>query len=448
MNVNRRNFLALAAAGGASAMAGCKGFPGITSCKSPNGKLRLVSIGCGGQGKYDIKCFKSHKRTEMAAFCDVDLKALDSLKKEFPNARFYQNWRDMLDKEDPDAVHVATPDHNHALIMCEVLRRGKHLYAQKPLCRTLEECAAIDALAKSSGVVTQLGTQIMPWWCDRYTSEQIRTGQIGQVKKVWLFSNTGVYQKLWDRTKLPAKADIPATLDWKGWLEGAPNASLEYSKGYHPFSWRVWKDFGSGWLGDMFSHIFSPIWVGMDLGRIEPLSVKAEVLDEGWSAAQKAVFLPQVTHITWTFPGVKATGGKPFEVEWCDAPRTDEGKVPEQFLPPKRFSEMAAKTQLGALPLQGRVVEGTTGTQISTHFNVDPVVIKNGSADKTANVKANTDGTVLTRLPSLEPVKSHFHEFLDCCLDGGTPLSSLDWTCKLTETIVKGNMAVRKTAGF
>ena len=446
MNISRKSFLSLAAAGGASAFAGCKGFPSITSCASPCGKLKLVSIGCGGRGKADIRHLCKHRRVEMSAFCDVDLKMLDPLRKQFPKARFYQNWREMLDAEGADAALVATPDHNHEVIMSEVLRRKMHLYAQKPLCRTLDECRRIEGLVNSTGVVTQLGSQCVSWWCDRYTSEIIRTGKIGQVKKVWLFSNTGVYQKLWDRTKPINKIPVPESLDWKGWLEGAPDR--EYAEGYHPFRWRAWKDFGSGWLGDMYTHILAPVWLGMELGKIEPLSVKAEVLDEGWSAAQKAQFLPQVSHVTWQYPGVKATGGKPFEVEWCDAPRTDEGKVPEQFLPPKRFSEMAKRTPLGSLPLQGRVVEGTEGTLFSTHYNTDPVIVKGGTAASGSNVVANADGTVNTSLPYLEPIANHFIDFIDCCLDGGEPITSLNWTCKLTETLIKGNMAIRKTAKF
>ena len=441
MSINRRGFLGLAACAGAFGVTGCKGFPSIVSRKSPNGVLRLGVIGCGSQGRGDIGGFKTHKRIEMAAFCDVDRKTLDEkIAPDFPKARLYQDWREMLDKEDLDAVLVATPDHSHALIMEEVMRRGIHLYAQKPLCRTMDEIRRLEAAAATSGVVTQLGTQIAPWQCDRYTAELLRRGKIGTVKKVWMFSNTGVYERFVDRSKPIVTSKPPATLDWKRWLEGAPERP--YSDGiYHPVRWRAWRDFGSGWLGDMGSHLFSPVWLGLEMGKIVPNWAKAEVRDEGWTAEQKRQYLPLVAHVTWEFPGVKATDGKPFEVEWFDG--SHDGKCPAQFLPPKRLEELAAKTPYGKLPQQGRVIEGTEGILFSTHFNTDPLILKTkGKAD--AAFIANDDGSVQMAMPYLNPVQSHYYDFVECCLDGGTPLSSLDWTTKLTETIVRGNMAIAK----
>ena len=440
MKLNRRNFLGLAASTSALGFTGCAS---ILSCKNPCGKLRVGTIGCGGQGSYDVKVMSTHKRVEMAAFCDVDRKALERIGKLHPNAKLYQGWRDMLDKEDLDAVIVATPDHSHALIMSEVMRRGINLYAQKPLCRTFKENRLLESLAASSGVVTQLGTQITPWECDRHSEAIIRQGQLGEITKVWIFTNTGVYHKLLDRTKPIVNVKAPSTLDWNGWLEGAPYR--EYADEiYHPFRWRVWRDYGSGWLGDMASHLFSPVWLGMDLGAAtRPVWAKAEVMDDGWTDAMKAQFLPQVSHITWGFPGVKATGGKPFEVEWFDGPKNWKTPIPAQFLPPKFLEELAAKTPLGSLPIQGRVVEGTKGIMISTHFNVAPVVIKRGKgASNDPKFVANSDGTFKTALPFLEPVPNHYHEFANCCIDGGTPTSNLGWTTKLTDTIILGNTAI------
>ncbi|MBQ5794919.1 MAG: Gfo/Idh/MocA family oxidoreductase, partial [Kiritimatiellae bacterium] len=108
---SRRNFLRASGSAGALAFAGCAGFPAITSSRSPNGKLRHACIGCGSQGRSNISKFATHKRIEMAAFCDVDMLMLDKLRAKFPKARFYQNWREMLDSEDLDSVMVATPDH-------------------------------------------------------------------------------------------------------------------------------------------------------------------------------------------------------------------------------------------------------------------------------------------------------------------------------------------------
>ena len=449
--IGRRGFLGLGASACVAGFAGGVPFPAIASSRGANGRLRHACIGCGAQGKSDIASFASHKRIEMAAFCDVDLAMLEPLRSKFPKARFYQNWREMLDKEDLDSVLVATPDHSHCEIMCEVMRRKLNLYAQKPLCRSFEECRSLESLAASSGIVTQLGTQIAAWECDRHTAEMLRRGSIGTVKKVWLFSNSGYYAKLLERKWPLEPSPVPDTLDWKGWLASAPDRPY-VSGHYHPFVWRVWRDFGSGWLGDMGSHLFSPVWLGMELGRTVPLSAKASVFDCGWSDEMKRQFLPLYSHVTWRFPGVKATGMAPFEVEWCDGPssgslpkeflpegKTDAiagnsvaaaGRVPDEFLPPARFRELAAKTQLGELPVQGRVVEGSDGWLISTHFNRPPVVLDKDCKPKPLN------------LPFIEPVPSHYHEYVDCCLDGGKARSDFSWATKLTDWILLGRKAI------
>ena len=452
--INRRSFLGLAASAGALVTApGCISAPvGIAKGRSPNGRCQVGVIGCGGLARdADIPGFARNKRVDMVAFCDVDLAAMESLRVKYPKARFYQHWREMLDKEQLDAVGVATPDFNHALIMSEVLRRGINLYAQKPLCRTFDECRQLEQLAISSGVVTQLGAQITPWECDRFTAGLLQAGEIGEIEKVWLYSSTGYYAKMLKRQLPLPTAPVPKTLDWDAWLEGAPQRRA-YSPGMTPFSWRVFRDFGSGWLGDMGTHLMLPIWFGLELGKTVPKSAIAEVHDLGWSEAMKREYLPLYTHVTWQFPGIKATGMKDFEVEWCDGPRggavpkeflpedmTDkisgnqiELSVPDNFLPPKSFEALGKESVLGELPIQGRVVKGSDGWLISTHFNQPPVMLdKNGKRRP-------------LKLPFLEPQPDHWHDFIDCCLDGGEASTDLKWTTKLTEWLLLGRAAIDK----
>ena len=447
----RRGFLGMSAASGLLAMSGCAGVPAVTSSRSPNGRLRFAAIGCGRQGSYDIAQLASHRRIDVVALCDVDFAILKNLSAKYPKAKLYQHWREMLDREAPDAVLVATPDFSHADIICEALGRGIAVYGEKPLCRTLEECERIDRAVAAAGVPTQLGTQIAAWSCDRQTEVLLASGAIGEVRKVWLFSNTGVFERLVDRKWPMASSPVPETLDWKAWLGKAP-ARDYVAEVYHPFRWRAWRDFGSGWLGDLGSHLFSPVWLGLGMGRVTPTSVTAKVRDEKWSAEMRRQFLPIEAHLKFTYPGIKSSGGKPFEVEWCDGfeqaksetskdlflAKEDVAKFSsksassaDEFLPPRRFREMAAKTPIGELPRQGRVVEGTNGWLISTHFNQPPVTL-----DKTLKPRP------LSTLPYLEPNPTHYHEFIDACLDGGKTRSNFGWTVKLTETIVRGNLAI------
>ena len=106
-SLSRRGFLGLAATAGTLGVAGCASAPALVSSRSPNGKLRMAAVGCGGEGRYDIRELAKHRRLEFAAFCDVDLRQMDPLREKFPKARYYQHWREMLDRENPDAVLVA-----------------------------------------------------------------------------------------------------------------------------------------------------------------------------------------------------------------------------------------------------------------------------------------------------------------------------------------------------
>ncbi len=96
--IGRRGFFGLAAAAGACGISDVAGAPAVTSCRSPNGRLRHGCIGCGAQGGSDIASFATHRRIEMAAFCDVDRLMLDKLRAKYPKARFYQSVREVRDR--------------------------------------------------------------------------------------------------------------------------------------------------------------------------------------------------------------------------------------------------------------------------------------------------------------------------------------------------------------
>ena len=151
------------------------------------------------------------------------------------------------------------------------------------------------------------------------------------------------------------------------------------------------------------------------------------VSDDGWNPAMKEQFWPRMCHVTWGFPGVKATGGKPFEMEWFDGPSKETSTLAE-FLPPDSLQAIAAKTAFKRLPIQGRVIEGSEGWLISHHFGEWPaVVLKNGGTPPEA--------------PTLEKVPTHYHEYLDSCTTGKPTTSSFDWTIRLTDVILLGNVA-------
>lgn len=453
-DISRRAFLGAAGSAGLFGLAGCKGFPAILSCKSPNSLLSHAAVGTANMAMGDLQGLMSHPKLHVTALCDVDSNFLATAAKLCPGARLYRNAHEMFAAEGDriDSCNVSTPDHTHAAYIKDALQRGLNVYAQKPLCRTIAECREVERLAAEKGVVTQMGTQIAAHACDRETAEFLRSGAIGTVERVWIFSNRGG-QSTADHT-WPLKASpVPETLDWKTWLGNAP--VRDYVEGYyHPTAWRRWVDFGSSWLGDLGLHLLSPLWIGMELGKTSPVSVDAEVTRE--AAELERQFWPRNSHVTWHMPGVKASGNKPFDIEWCDGNIVARDAKPEavdailgskgeqllagknavkasmetKYFPPAIFRELYAKTPISQQPLEGRVVKGSEGWLLSVHCKHSPAVVLN-------------NGTVLPP-PKVPEVCSHWHEYVNCCLEGGTTTSSFAWAGHLTEMVVLGNEAMRK----
>jgi len=423
--INRRSFLGgLLATGSVAGLAGCKGFPSIVSSRSPNGKLCHACIGTGNMAWGDLHELKSHKQLEIVALCDVDADYLAAAKKVVPGARVYRDWRELLVAEGDriDSVNVSTPDHMHTSIAAGALRAGKNVYCQKPLCRRLDENVYLKNLAAEAGVVTQLGTQVAAWKSDRIAVKLIAEGVVGPVKRVVMFSNREHGRT---RTVSPAEP-APAKLAWNLWLGTA--ASRPYAEGYHPRAWRSWSDFGSGWIGDLCIHIISAPWFGLGLSTVPPNAVRADVNAEALTDPAFKGRWPLYSHITWEFPGIDGSGGRPFTLEWLDgfaaAPSSSEA-----FLPPQTYRALLAGTPMKEFPLEGRVVEGEDGWIIVPHcakYPLPVVVMKNG-----------THPTV----PDVPDVPTHYHEYVNCCLNGGVARSDFSRISSMMDAVLMGCVA-------
>jgi len=428
MKSTRRKFL-----GGALSLAGLTpvvGFPAVVKMRKPNELLSHACIGTGNMAWSDIRGLETHRDIHITALCDVDDNFLQRAKQRFPDARVYRDAFEMMAKEGAaiDSVSVSTPDHTHAQYVLEALRRGLNVYGQKPLCHELDDCWKIAKLAAQKQAITQMATQIMAWDCDRRTTAVLKQGLIGEVRHIWLFSTRRPEPTATDFT-WPLKADpIPKTLDWKLWL--GPAAMRPYSeKVYHPYQWRLWREFGSSWLGDIAMHLMSPLWTGIGLEQTSPVSVRAEISDDHWTPEQREQFWPTMSHVTWKFPGVKASGMKPFEMEWCDGFGCIAERIDPKFLPPAKLQEIAAKTHFGKLPKEGRVVEGSEGWLLSHHYGESPVIVMK-------------NGAVAPAVPREQPRTTHYHEYIDSCLSGRPTTSDFAWTARLTETALFGNQAM------
>src|SRR5882672_12478691 len=163
----------------------------------PSDKLYIAAIGCGGEGENDIHHYATapKKNAVVSFLCDVDERMAAPRLKEFPKAKFYHDWRELFEKESKnfDAVTVAIPDHNHAIVGLSAMQLKKHLYLQKPLSHDIYEARILTEAAKKYKIVTQMGDQGAS--CDgmRTMREWFEAGLIGDIDKVYCWTDRPVW---------------------------------------------------------------------------------------------------------------------------------------------------------------------------------------------------------------------------------------------------------------
>ena len=309
MTVDRRSFLRVAA--------GAPFFVREMLSKPPSGTLRLASFGGNGMAYSTLDGIASHPKVKLVAVAEVDANRLDRVKKKYPDARIYADWREMLHKERGqfDAACIGTPDHMHAPMAISAMRAGLPVYVQKPLAHDIHEVRTLMKMAQEKKLATQMGIQIHSWREYKVAVKVIQSGAIGKVKEVHTWS-----EKKWgDTDKLPSAADaVPAGFNWDHWLAVAP--TRPYVKdAYHPSNWRKRLDFGTATFGDMGCHILDPVFSALGLGS--PVSVRSE------GAAPNGESWAINTLIRYVFPGTAYTAEKTVPVTWYDGDRVPPDEV-------------------------------------------------------------------------------------------------------------------------
>ena len=397
--MNRREFLGRTAAVAAFTVVPrhVLGGPGQVP---PSEKLNIACIGVGGMGASDVRSVSSEN---IVAMCDVDTKRAAKMFQEYPKAEKYYDFRRMLDREDKniDGVTVSTPDHIHAVAAMAAIQRGKHVYCQKPLCHDVYEVRQLTEEARRQGVQTQMGTQLHATNEMKMFVEWVKSGVIGKVNKVDIWSG-----KNWGGGQRPTETPpVPQTLDWNLWLGPAP--WRPYHPIYLPGNWRRWWDFGTGTLGDMGCHIIDPAWWALDLKY--PTSVEAQ------AGPFSSETYPEKTIVTWEFP---ARGDQPaVTMKWYDG----ENRPPR----PKELDERRE------LPDQGGLYYGDKGVILLPHGGAPRLIPE-------------------TRMRGFKPPDpflprevNHYEDWIRACKGGPKPLSNFEYAGPLTETILLGNIAAK-----
>jgi predicted dehydrogenase len=217
----------------------------------PNDRIAMGVIGCGGQGRHDMGQARAQQGVQIVALCDVDRahrqQTATSLGANAQVAQ-YNDFRELLGRQDIDAVIIGTPDHWHALTAIEAMRRGKDVYCEKPLTLTVEEGKAMVRVARDANKRLQTGSQQRSEYQGRFrlACELVRNGRIGRVQsiecRVGANEVGGPY----------AVATVPEGLDWNFWKGPTPDVPYVPQKCHYTFRW--WYEYSGGKMTDWGAH--------------------------------------------------------------------------------------------------------------------------------------------------------------------------------------------------
>lgn len=419
----RRQFLQSTAAAGAAMWVA--GRPAWALEQAKVERLNIACIGVGGKGSSDTD--HAGALGNIVGLCDVDEDYLNAKGNKFPGAKKFADFREMLDKigKDIDAVTVSTPDHTHAAAAVMAMKMGKHVYCQKPLTWSVYEARVMRETAAKYKVKTQMGNQGTAASGFRQAVEVIRSGAIGDVKEIHVWTNRPVWPQAPKITARPAEVnEVPKYLNWDLWLGPAPVRPYHHGapegkkRGtYHDFNWRGWLDFGTGALGDMACHTANMAFMATGLGSPSRISAQNGPLN--------AETFPEWAQIEFLFP--QANGRGPIKFVWYEGKRDGQKVLP------------SAELLYGQNPPgSGSLIVGSKGTLYSPNdygaqFQLFPKADFEGYKPPTPTIPRLPEGNDLDQK----------REWIAACKGEGEAMSNFAYAGLLTETILLGNVAMK-----
>jgi len=384
---------------------------------APSDKVNIAAVGAGGKGTTDIR---SVAHENIYALCDIDDgKLASTLNEDFARpfkdkAKTYRDYREMLDNEpEIDAVLISTPDHMHAPIATHAMGLGKHLYVQKPLCHTVAEARLLAERAREANVVTQMGNQGHADEGARVINEWVASGALGTVTEVHCWTNRPVWPQGIARPE--GSMTVPDSVDWNLWLGAAPHRPY-MERAYHPFNWRGWVDFGTGVVGDMGAHIIDHPYWALDLDLPDKISASSTRWGRDFES------FPLASKIHFEFP---ARGDRPrVKMTWYDG-----GLLPE------RPELIENGRQMGDND-GGVLIVGDRNTLMHGVYGRNARLLPEATHAATP-----APAKTLPRSPGI------YQEWIDAIKDRSkVATSGFEYSARLTETMLLGNVAVRRAS--
>jgi hypothetical protein len=464
--INRREFMASAAAFAASftivpsnVIAGLGKIP-------PSDQITVANIGCGTQGLREMGELLQNPKVRVVAVCDSNKYSTDYFDwspngirdnirktlgddtwwegkpgipggrdigqeyvekyyaKNKPSGKYkgcasYEDFREFFAKEKGiDAVKIMTPDHTHASIAIAAMNKGIHVVTHKPISNRLLEGRKVIEKAKSSGAITHLLA-----WSDRPEYRQIKAwmdaGLIGELKEIHNWSYRPVWQQ-WTKRPSPAMP-IPEGFNWDLWL--GPIPEMPYHKNYTHNVFRGWYDFGGGSVADMGHYSLFPLFETLGINK-SPLTAKAfgttnrEEVNQVYQWVDNNVAFPASCTIKWNFPAQPTLPA--FDLFWYDG-----GMKP---FAPEELERDGKDT-----PDEGLMIVGTKGKILGGFRGENPVLLPESS------MMAGRDSE---RINSRE-VERNTSSWVDAILEGKQTPGSFIRAQTITDTINLGAVALR-----
>ncbi|MDR2423582.1 MAG: Gfo/Idh/MocA family oxidoreductase [Prevotellaceae bacterium] len=414
-SISRRSFLKTSAAtAGAFIVVPSKVVSGL-GYVAPSDKLNIAGVGVGGKGGQNISNMMSEN---IVALCDIDRQYANGCFVNFPQAKQYVDFREMLDKsgKDIDAVVIATPDHTHAVVALASMQLGKHVYVQKPLTHSVYESRVLLEASRRYKVVTQMGNEGHSAASVSEVCEWIWSGAIGEVTQVDAWTDRPIWPQGMRRPEQGMW--LPEHINWDLFI--GPAAMRPYHRAYHPWDWRGWWDFGTGALGDMACHVLDVVFAAMKLGH--PSAVEAS------STALNSEGAPMASIVRYEFPARPKEGKinmPAVNVTWYDG-----------GLLPQRPDSMPEGVELGH-DKNGLIFHGTKGVLLCGCYGVKYRLLPVAKFENQPKPPA-----ILRRVKT-----SHEMDFVRACKESPEnrvmPLSNFEYSGPLNEMVVMGNLAVR-----
>jgi predicted dehydrogenase len=377
--------------------------------RSKNDRFQIGAIGMRYQGS--VIAEKALAHGDVAAICDVDRQIAEKAKEQFGGkADLYEDYREMLDRQDIDVVTIGAPDHWHTAMVVDACRAGKDVYVEKPLTLTIDEGKIMRRVVEETGRVLQVGSWQRSDCRFRLACEMVRAGRIGALRKV-----TVILGK--NKTGGPFEIkDPPTHLNWDMWQGQTPAVPYIEERCHYTFRW--WYEYSGGQMTDWGAHHLDIAQWGIGMDDSGPVEIEGK---------SRFPAVPNGYNVAIDFHGryVYANG---VEMEVLDNGRNGV-----------MFEGAEGRIFVNRGTVSGKPIEDLAA---SVGVAADKVAFHPEVRNLFSRVYARDNKSRPLRAGKLDAIINHMGNFFDCVKDRTLPISDVESQHRSVTVCHLGNIAM------